>query len=974
MKHILLFCFGLFTQLLIAGQQSYWQQETNYRIDVKLDDTTHSLDGFLRLEYVNNSPDTIFFIWFHLWPNAFKNDRTAFSEQLLQNGRTDFYFSDKEQRGYINRLDFRVDNATLKMEDHPSYIDVVKVHLLDPLLPHRKVEITTPFHVKIPKNFSRGGRTGRSYQITQWYPKPAVYDRTGWHPMPYLDQGEFYSEFGTFDVRVTVPKTYIVAATGALQNPEIQSPESIQTLESNLSNAEKETSKSKVKIQRSDKKTGATKKKGSKASTKQSSNNKPQVVNKTKYASAPRWQTPVEYKTLQYRQTNVHDFAWFADRKFVVKQDTIQLASGRIVKAYSYYTSVDNKAWQKSLEYIKDAIHFRSMVMGEYPYETVSVVEAKMGFDGGMEYPTITSISGIHDEVTLEETIEHEVGHNWLQGILASNERVHPWMDEGINTYYDGRYLEWKKGKGSKDGKIGISNRIPANFEQLLVNAYARHKLDQPINTPAEEFSQVNYFLIAYFKAAHWMQALEDTVGRTVLDSSMKEYFRLWKFKHPDPDDLRSVLQANTTKDLAIHFRSLSQKGIHVEKPRKVKPAILFSFKDADKYAYLNFIPAIGYNKYDGFMAGVVLHNYNIPSSRLQFVAAPLYATGSKQLNGTGSIGYSWFPDNTFERIRLSVGGARFSNLKGIDSNRNDIVGTFSKIAPSLRVTFKNRSARSTVEKWIEWKTFLIGERGFNYVEKSTDSLFYPTKASVQHRYLNQLIFNITDYRALYPYDVQLQLQQGDGFYRANAIAEYFYNYAKGGGMQVRFFASKFGYIGAKTAASEFETAVYQPKLTGVRGNEDYTYSNYFLGRNESQYFMSQQIMLRDGGLKLRTDLFQGLQGRSDNWVSSLNFNTTLPEKLFPVKLPLRLFFDIGTYAEAWKKDAATSRFLYVGGLQLSLFKNLLNVYAPLIYSREFRDNLKTVPGENKFFQRLSFSIDLHRFDWRRMVGYKVPI
>ena len=256
MKHILLFCFGLFTQLLIAGQQSYWQQETNYRIDVKLDDTTHSLDGFLRLEYVNNSPDTIFFIWFHLWPNAFKNDRTAFSEQLLQNGRTDFYFSDKEQRGYINRLDFRVDNATLKMEDHPSYIDVVKVHLLDPLLPHRKVEITTPFHVKIPKNFSRGGRTGRSYQITQWYPKPAVYDRTGWHPMPYLDQGEFYSEFGTFDVRVTVPKTYIVAATGALQNPEIQSPESIQTLESNLSNAEKETSKSKVKIQRSDKKNG----------------------------------------------------------------------------------------------------------------------------------------------------------------------------------------------------------------------------------------------------------------------------------------------------------------------------------------------------------------------------------------------------------------------------------------------------------------------------------------------------------------------------------------------------------------------------------------------------------------------------------------------------------------------------------------------------------------------------------------------
>ncbi|HET9276785.1 MAG TPA: hypothetical protein VFN95_01325, partial [Flavitalea sp.] len=220
MKRAFLFCCGLLAQLLMLGQHSYWQQETNYTIDVSLNDSSHSLDGFLKLEYINHSPDTISFIWFHLWPNAFKNDRTAFSEQLLQNGRTDFYFSDKEQRGYINRLDFRTNNFTLKTEDHPSYIDVVKVHLLDPLRPGEKIEITTPFHVKIPKNFSRGGHTGRSYQITQWYPKPAMYDRKGWHPMPYLDQGEFYSEFGSFDVRITVPKSYVVASTGELQNPE----------------------------------------------------------------------------------------------------------------------------------------------------------------------------------------------------------------------------------------------------------------------------------------------------------------------------------------------------------------------------------------------------------------------------------------------------------------------------------------------------------------------------------------------------------------------------------------------------------------------------------------------------------------------------------------------------------------------------------------------------------------------------------
>ena len=954
MKRVFLFCWGLLAQLLLFGQQSYWQQETNYTIDVSLNDSSHTLEGFLKLEYVNHSPDTLSFIWFHLWPNAFKNDRTAFSEQLLQNGRTDFYFSEKEQRGYINRLDFRTNNFTLETEDHPSYIDVVKVHLLNPLPPNEKVEINTPFHVKIPHNFSRGGRKGKSYQVTQWYPKPAVYDRKGWHPMPYLDQGEFYSEFGSFDVRITVPKSYVVASTGDLRNPEAAWKKEV------IVDAEPA-----VKKQNPKKKSAATNK-----ATSKSFKAKP----KSSPASTPKRHEPVEYKTLQYKQSNVHDFAWFADKNFVVKQDTIQLESGRIVNAYSYYTSSDNKAWQNSVRYIKDAVHFRSTAMGEYPYQTVSVVEAKMGFDGGMEYPTITSISGAYNEETLEEVIEHEIGHNWLQGILATNERVHPWMDEGINTYYDARYNEWKYGKERKVTNTGRINKIPDNFEELLISAYAKQKLDQPINTSSEEFTQLNYLLISYFKAGHWMKGLEDTIGRKILDSSMGRYFRLWQFRHPYPEDFRAVLESSTGKDLSAHFQALAQKGPSSLERRRVKPTFLFSFKESDKYDYLNILPAVGYNKYDGFMIGAVLHNYNLPSSNLQFVAVPLYATGSKKINGTGSITYSWFPDNTFQRIRLGVSGAHFSMLKGVDSTSAEIFGTFSKIVPSLRFTLANKSPRSTKETWIEWKTFLIGEKSFNYVEKSSDSLFYPSKGSVENRYVNQLTFSLTDYRTLYPYDLQLQLQQGDGFYRANATAHYFYNYAKGGGMQVRFFAAKFGYIGTKTVSREFQTAMYQPKLTAVRGNEDYTYSNYFLGRNESEYFLSQQIMLRDGGLKLRTDIFQDLQGRSDNWVSSLNFNTTLPATIFPAKFPLRVFFDIGTYAEAWKKDAATSRFLYVAGLQLSLFKNIVNIYAPLIYSSEFRDNLKTVPEQNKFFRRLSFSIDLHRFDWRRVAGYKVPI
>ncbi|HSC36819.1 MAG TPA: hypothetical protein VLD19_03070, partial [Chitinophagaceae bacterium] len=143
--------------------QTYWQQQVNYRIDVTLADATHTLDGFEKIDYTNHSPDTLRFIWFHCWPNAYRNDKTAFSEQLLINDRTDFYFSSREQRGYINRLDFKVNGTTAATEDHPQYIDIIRVLLPSPLPPGGSITITTPFHVQLPQNFSRGGHTGDSY-------------------------------------------------------------------------------------------------------------------------------------------------------------------------------------------------------------------------------------------------------------------------------------------------------------------------------------------------------------------------------------------------------------------------------------------------------------------------------------------------------------------------------------------------------------------------------------------------------------------------------------------------------------------------------------------------------------------------------------------------------------------------------------------------------------------------------------------
>ena len=214
-KFLLLFIVIWCNELLqIIAQQAYWQQRVDYKINVSLDDKTKTLTGDETIQYTNNSPDTLYYIPFHIWANAYKNDKTAYSEQLVRQGNTAFYFSGEEQRGYINQLLFKVNDIAANTIADSVNIDIIKLILPQPLAPGQTIVITTPFHEKLPYNFSRGGYEGETFQVTQWYPKPAVYDSKGWHPMPYLDQGEFYSEFGDFDVTITVPQNYTVAASG----------------------------------------------------------------------------------------------------------------------------------------------------------------------------------------------------------------------------------------------------------------------------------------------------------------------------------------------------------------------------------------------------------------------------------------------------------------------------------------------------------------------------------------------------------------------------------------------------------------------------------------------------------------------------------------------------------------------------------------------------------------------------------------
>lgn len=920
-------------------QVPYWQQQVNYKIDVSLNDVDNSLDGFVKMDYHNNSPDTLHFIWIHVWPNAYKNDRTAFTDQELENGSTRFYFSDADKRGYINRMDFKVNGNTAKTEDHPQHQEIIKLILPDPIPPGSSAKIETPFHVKLPYAFSRGGHVDQTYWITQWYPKPAVYDRKGWHPMPYLDQGEFYAEFGNYEVQITLPDNYVVAATGDLQNE-----------------SEKQWLKKKKPF-----------------------TVEPEKKKKSLQKKAIREDvTPAskKTKTIQFKQNNVHDFAWFADKSYLVKSDTLKLSSGKIINVYAYYYARNEDEWKNCIAMIKRAILTKSKWLGEYPYTVVSVVDGGNG--GGMEYPTITLLESGGTEKMLDFVINHEVGHNWFQGILATNERSHPWMDEGMNTYYDNRYSVQQYGNTELDilhtRSAFIKKRMPDNIQHTLLQTVTRIKKDQPIETSAEKFNIFNYNVVAYVKTGEWMKLLEEELGKSLFDSCMQEYYRRWQFKHPYPEDFKTLVEEVSGRNLDATFALLNKKG-DIKKTTEKKDlrfAPFFSLKETEKHNYIFASPAIGYNFYDKIMLGLVLHNYTLPLNKFQFILVPLYATKSKQFNGLGRISYSWYPGSRGQKFELALAGSSFSGDNFTDSANFIHNQRFSKFVPSVKYVFANKNPRSSITKFIQWKTFFIEEQGLLFSRDTInqiDIITYP----VNSKYINQLRFVIENNRVLYPYRGEFQIDQGDGFARAAFTGKYFFNYPKGKGLDVRVFAGKFFYLGDKTFLKQFQTDPYHLNMTGPKGYEDYTFSNYFVGRSEFDKFSSQQIMIRDGGFKVRTDLLSNKIGKTDDWLAAANFTSPIPDAInplavLPFRLPVKIFLDIGTYAEAWKKNAETGRFIYDAGLQLSLFRNVLNIYVPVLYSKVYKDYIKSTIIEKRFWKNISFSIDLQNISLKKII------
>jgi len=524
MKLFFLFAASLISTWLPA-QQGYWQQQLRYDIRAELNDKEKSITGFETLVYKNNSPSTLSFIWFHVWPNAYKNETTALMQQIKNDisrvKKMKYYGT-----GFIDGLSFKVNDQPAHTEPHPNpqYIDIIKLLLDKPLLPGDSITISTPFNVMLPPYFSRSGYADGEFMACQWYPKPAVFDKIGWHEFPYLDMGEFYSEYADYSVNITLPSEYVVGATGSLQTKE-----------------ELDEYKKIGFINSMDR-------------------DKKPVVYTTGEKNGK--------KTLSYYAEQVPDFAWFADKDFVIQYDTIQFPGNKIVDAFSYYHNKKGTIWKNSIDFIKDAARKYSDWVGAYAYPVVQAVEGpKNNSSGGMEYPMITLITSPDAKPDkLDAVIAHEVGHNWFMSLLGSNERAHTWMDEGVNTYFQFRYEAEKYRNNSVFGDAipeEIKKMPMDEFQETVYRVIEKNvPMASAIDIPAEKFSGSDeYGIVSYVKTALWMYLLESAIGWDKMELAIHNYADKWKYKHPQPEDMQAAFEEAIGAKLNVFFKLLHKEG-----------------------------------------------------------------------------------------------------------------------------------------------------------------------------------------------------------------------------------------------------------------------------------------------------------------------------------------------------------------------------------------------------------------------------
>ncbi|MGL4630942.1 MAG: M1 family metallopeptidase [Leadbetterella sp.] len=503
---------------------NYWQNQANYEINCTLNTEKESLSGDLVIEYTNNSPDKLDFIWLQLDQNKFTSQSRGSRTTPVEVGRWGVKnFEGGYQLSEISVLksvvgkSYTLNSGSYKAFHQPNhmfgekeilksqFIDDTRIQLFlsDPLQPKGKIYISMKFSFIMPENGA--DRCGiyskdesRVFHFAQWYPRLCVYDDIeGWNVLPYLGQGEFYLEYGNMEYNVTLPSNYVVVGSGELKNSKVV------LGKAQLDNLSKAIiSDSTVLIQ-----------------------------------TASKTSDAIDSKTWTFECKNTRDVAWAASKNCTWDASSAKLPSGKRILVQSIYpaNAGGSNGWGRSSEYTKHSIEFYSKMLFEYPYPVATNVG---GVISGMEYPGIVFCGADARGENLFGVTDHEFGHIWFPMIVGTNERRYAWMDEGFNTYIN-MISAREFNKGEYDSPTKTSKMAnPLKRSPNIMNI--------PDACPEKYLG-----LMAYFKPGLGLKILGDAVvGEERVHLALREYIKNWAYKHPTPQDFFQSMNNTLGEDL----------------------------------------------------------------------------------------------------------------------------------------------------------------------------------------------------------------------------------------------------------------------------------------------------------------------------------------------------------------------------------------------------------------------------------------
>ena len=538
------FVLAMMMCLTIAiAQPTRWQQRVKYVMNVDMDVNSNQFTGKQQLEYTNNSPDKLDRLFYHLYFNAFQPNssmdvRSMELGKLVINGRPDWDSRVKDrisklnndEIGYQKIKSIKMNGVSQPFKYHET---ILEVNLTKPILPNSKVVLLLEFEAQVPLQVRRSGRdnpgTGVRYSMSQWYPKLCEYDRDGWHPNQYVAR-EFYGVWGDFDVTINIDKNYKLGGTGVLVNAN-------------------------------------------------------EIGWGYDKAGSDLKPTAKEKRTWKFVGNNIHDFVWAADPDY--KHIVRTIPNGPTVHVIyndKLNDDTDDNAWTKVADVAVKVLPFIEKRFGKYPYPQYSFIH---GGDGGMEYPMATLVSS----PSLGTAI-HEWMHSWYQMILGTNESLYAWMDEGFTSYAENLVTEFnsgfpdlanyedalKKNPGNENLKYMVENVLPKQHSGAYSSYFSlvQSGLEEPLTTHADHFNtNAGYSPAAYSKGEVFMEQLGYIVGATARDKILLEYYRQWKFKHPNANDFIKLAEdasgiqldwyqmyfVNTTKTIDYGIDSLWEEN-----------------------------------------------------------------------------------------------------------------------------------------------------------------------------------------------------------------------------------------------------------------------------------------------------------------------------------------------------------------------------------------------------------------------------